>query len=287
MGRMIADRAMQVERGVARMDGPRERCEYVFTGQRCAVAGGSTVLEASPRLHQASSGKDLDMQRHPDLKVQRLTIGRELAPLVVIDNVVADAEQLVEMAASKVFGDPGTYFPGVRSKAPLSYQNFLLQQFGPLFDEAFGLGGRKLTFTACHFSLVTLPPQKLTHLQCIPHFDSLNHDELAFVHYLFKKPHGGTAFYRHRKTGFEYVDHARKDEYFAQVQREKDGPDRPAQAYINGDTALYEQLGKQEGVFNRMLVYRRTSLHSADLSPDFALDPDPRTGRLSFNGFLQ
>jgi hypothetical protein len=35
-----------------------------------------------------------------------------------------------------------------------------------------------------------------------------------------------------------------------------------------------------------MLIYRRTSLHSADLTPDFVANPDPRRGRLSVNGFI-
>jgi len=38
--------------------------------------------------------------------------------------------------------------------------------------------------------------------------------ELACVHYLFKQNHGGTAFYRHRRTGFEVVTQERKAEYF-------------------------------------------------------------------------
>ena len=46
------------------------------------------------------------------------------------------------------------------------------------------------------------------------------------------------------------------------VEEEKLGPDSPPPGYINGDTPLYEQLSRQEGVFNRLLVYRRNSLHS-------------------------
>ena len=42
----------------------------------------------------------------------------------------------------------------------------------------------------------------------------------------------------------------------------------------------------EEGVFNRMLVYRRNSLHSGSIAADFVPDPNPRTGRLSINGFL-
>jgi hypothetical protein len=228
----------------------------------------------------------VNLALHPDFAVQRLTFGREQAPLLVIDNVVAKADELVDLAASKFFGDVASYYPGVRAKAPLTYQQFILDRLRELFTDHFGLQGRKLRFTMCHFSLVTTPADKLEHLQCIPHIDSTLGTELAFIHYLFKRDHGGTAFYRHRHTGFEIIDQARRAEYFGRVEAEKHGPNKPPIGYINGDTPLYEQVAAQAGVFNRMLVYRRNSLHSGSIGPQFIADPDPRTGRLSINGFV-
>jgi Family of unknown function (DUF6445) len=228
----------------------------------------------------------VNLVAHPDIVVQRLTIGREQAPLLLIDNLVANADELVELAAEKRFGDVTSYYPGVRAKAPLSYQQFVLDEMRGLFAETFSLQGRSLRFTDCYFSLMTKAPDQLEHLQCIPHIDSVFGTELAFVHYLFKRDHGGTDFYRHRHTGFEVVDQARSAEYFGCVEAEKHGPNKPAVGYINGSTALYEQVGSQQGLFNRMLVYRRNSLHSGRLGPQFVLDSNPRTGRLSLNGFI-
>jgi hypothetical protein len=218
--------------------------------------------------------------------VQKLTIGREQAPLLVIDNVTADADALVELAATKLFGDVASYYPGIRAKAPLSYQQFVLSQLRETFSDTFGLAARTLRFTACYFSLVTTPAEKLSHLQCIPHIDSVRGTELAFIHYLFKRDLGGTAFYRHRSTGFEVVTQERKLEYFEMVEAERVGPDKPAVGYISGSTALYERLRSEAGVFNRMLVYRRNSLHSGSIAVPSAIDANPRTGRLSINGFL-
>jgi hypothetical protein len=223
---------------------------------------------------------------HPDVVVQRLTIGREQAPLLVIDNALANPDELVDLAASKRFGDVSTYYPGIRAKAPLSYQQRVLEQMRGLFGETFGLQERTLRFTGCFFSLVTTPAEKLTHLQCIPHIDSVHGTELALVHYLFKRDLGGTAFYRHRSTGFEVVNEERKVEYFGRVEAERLGPNKPEVGYIKGSTALYEQVHSEVGVFNRMLVYRRNSLHSGSIDPQTGVDPDPRTGRLSLNGFL-
>lgn len=229
----------------------------------------------------------MELVGHPDITIRRLTIGAERAPLLLIDNLVADADQLVELAARKMYGDDATHFPGIRAKAPLSYQQFVLERLRGLFGEVFGLQAGALKFTSCHFSLVTRPPEKLSHLQCIPHIDSVFGRELAFIHYLFKRDHGGTAFYRHRHTGFEVITEAREVEYFQRVAVEKTSPDRPPRRYIDASTALYEQVRSEAGVFNRMLVYRRNSLHCGNFVLPHAIDPNPRTGRLSLNGFIE
>jgi len=228
----------------------------------------------------------VNIATHPAASVQKLRIGREQAPLLVIDNLVSDAESLVDLAATKIFGGVATYYPGIRAKVPLTYQHFILERFGPLFSEYFGLAGAKLRFTDCHFSIVTTPPGKLEYVQRIPHADSFLGSQLAFVHYLFKADLGGTAFYRHRKTGFEVIDETRSAAYLRCLEEERQGPDSAPPAYINGDTPLFEEVSRQQGVFNRMLAYRRTSLHCGCIAPGFAFDPNPRSGRLSVNGFL-
>jgi hypothetical protein len=228
----------------------------------------------------------MELAKHPDFRLQALRIGREQAPLLVIDNFTADPEALVEIAATKVFADAATYYPGVRAKAPLTYQRFAIETLRPFVEEHFGLGAARLRFSACYFSLVTTPPAQLAYLQRIPHVDSLFTHELAFIHYLFHGDLGGTAFYRHRATGFESIDSARGSEYWRHVEAAPTGPDAPPIAYINGDTPLYDETARQDGVFNRLLLYRRNSLHSGALPENFVPLADPRRGRLSLNGFL-
>jgi hypothetical protein len=223
---------------------------------------------------------------HPEMRIRKLMIGHEQVPLAVIDNVVDKPEQLVAQARGKLFGEVASYYPGIRAKAPLSYTQYVISTFADLFAEHFGLGGRTLRMTQCHFSLVTTPPAQLTYLQSIPHVDSYATDELAFVHYLFKRDLGGTAFYRHRGTGFEFVDMERKARFISAIEAESRGPDRPSPGYIDGDTPLYEQVGREEGVFNRLVLYRRNTLHSGCIRPDFVPDLNPTSGRLSLNGFI-
>jgi hypothetical protein len=228
----------------------------------------------------------MTIERHPDFQLQRLNIGREQAPLVVIDNLVADPGELVNLAANKQFGEVPNYFPGVRAKVPLTYQQFILENLRGVFAEVFEFASGTVRFTGCHYSLITAPPAKLSYQQRIPHVDSVVNKELAFIHYLFKADLGGTAFYRHRKSGFEIIDFERRPEYLRHIEEESLGPDYPPAEYISGDTPLYEQISAHEGVFNRALVYRRNSLHSGSLARNFVPDLDPRTGRLSINGFL-
>jgi hypothetical protein len=84
----------------------------------------------------------------------------------------------------------------------------------------------------------------------------------------------------------ESFDESRQAAYLQALARETSGPEGPGAAYINGDTALFEQIARQDGVYNRMLVYRRNSLHSGCIGKDFVPDPNPLSGRLSINSFI-
>lgn len=224
------------------------------------------------------------LQLHPDIFVQRLAIGAERAPLLVIDNLVTEAEDLVGAAASMSFTASSRYYPGIRVAAPVEYQELLATRLGGLLASHFEIEATSVRFTMCHFSLITTPPDELAPVQRIPHIDSLGRDGLATIHYLFHRDLGGTAFYRHRSTGFEFIDEDRSAQYFEKLEQEQ--ATQPTQGYINGDTAQFEKVSEQRGVFNRMLVYRRNSLHSGCIAPDFVSDANPCTGRLSINSFI-
>lgn len=225
------------------------------------------------------------MDLHPDIRLQKLTLGAEHAPLLIVDNFVSAPEELMQAAVRKPFSPAASYFPGLRVKASLSYQE-LYSQLRSTLHEMFELEGPMLRFSMCHYSLVTTPPDQLALPQRIPHADSLARTGLAAIHYLFKADHGGTAFYRHRQTGYEYVDESRQKRYLECIRQELAGPDQPPPGYINGDTPLFERIAAADGLFNRLLIYRRNSLHSGSISKDFVPDPNPLTGRLSINSFM-
>ncbi|HEX4971302.1 MAG TPA: DUF6445 family protein [Steroidobacteraceae bacterium] len=228
----------------------------------------------------------MNLDLHPDLRLRRLAIGTERAPLLVIDNFVADAEALVADACARAFTVRSRYFPGIRAEAPPAYQQLLLTRLRSALLDCLGMPDGALTLSMCHYSVVTTPAQELAPPQRIPHVDSFAKSGLATIHYLFKANLGGTAFYRHRRTGFESIDETRRAAYSRALDEEHSGPAAPGRQYINGSTDLFEQIAKQDGVFNRMLVYRRNSLHSGCIEASVAPDPNPATGRLSINSFI-
>lgn len=226
------------------------------------------------------------IRHHPDIRIEKRTLGNEGAPLLIVDQLVDDAERLVHRATRRSFDAKGAYFPGIRARAPAMYERFLESVLNPLLTEHFGIRPGRFTFPMCHYSLVATPPQDLQFLQRVPHIDSVDGDGLATVHYLFHGDWGGTAFYRHRETGFEYIDKPRQDAYFRQLETESQGRTAPAPGYINGTTDLFEEITRADAVFNRMLVYRRNSLHSACIENDRVPSSDPLQGRLSINTFI-
>ncbi|MBU1308999.1 MAG: hypothetical protein KKE30_05645 [Gammaproteobacteria bacterium] len=225
---------------------------------------------------------------NPAMQIHCLRPGNEQSPLLIIDNFIAEPEQLLADAGQQRFVANSPYYPGVRAPAPQTYQHVLLHSLTPLLREVFALPAGALSFSVCHYSLVTTPPQQLKLLQRIPHFDTTERHALAAVHYLFHGNQGGTAFYRHRQTGFETIDDSRAPAYFAALEGENDGPNIPGPdaGYINGDTPLFTQITEAEGVFNRLIIYRRHALHSGVIPHNANLSANPATGRLTISSFI-
>lgn len=227
----------------------------------------------------------MHFEQHPEIRIQKSKIGNEKLPLLVIDNLVSQPELLVEFASKTNFSVNSPYYPGVRAEAPSQYKQFVLDELEEMLIDYFELKTSQLTFSFCQYSMVTTNPSDLHLLQRIPHFDSLDKNGLAAVHYLFKKDLGGTSFYRHRETQFESIDDDRRAIYFESMKKNGDSNLPPAE-YINGDTVLYERIAEQQGIYNRIIIYPRNILHSGSIPKDFIPDNNPLTGRLSINSFI-
>lgn len=216
-------------------------------------------------------------------------IGAEREPVLIVEQLLRAPEQLIDYAAREVafapvYGPSGGY-PGIRAPAPLNYVEALVRALSPIVEKAFDLKDVSLAKADCSFSLVTLPPGRLAPLQRIPHVDTVDPLQFAMLHYLCPPGFGGTAFYRHRATGFEALTAARMPAYEAARARELAQMDS-APAYITGDSDHYARIAAFEAGFNRLIVYRSRILHSGQIEAPAALDADPRRGRLTANIFV-
>lgn len=216
-------------------------------------------------------------------RVQASLLGREREPCVTVDGFAADPDALRDAAAAAHFAAADQHYPGIRAPLPPGYLPAQLPIVARAITRHFGRC-RQLRVVDASFSIVTHRPDTLTPRQRLPHVDAYGRERIAFVHYL--SHHGdGTAFYRHRTTGFETVDESRAETYFGRLAQEV--ADAPApHGYIAGDTDLFERTAQVEARYNRMVLYRSCLLHSGAISPDAALSPDPLVGRLTVTGFL-
>lgn len=212
-------------------------------------------------------------------------IGREEQPIVVIDGFAPDPDALRAAAIATRFGPAGNHYPGIRAPLPTDY----LADAHPVIEAALAeMLGRPVRANVidASFSVVTTPAAALTMAQSLPHCDAFGAERIALVHYLSPEGGDGTAFFRHRSTGFETVDEARKPAYFERLNAEvREGNARPM-GYIAGDTSLFECTAIADARYNRALLYRSYMLHSGAIAVDARLSPNPAIGRLTVTAFL-
>lgn len=227
-----------------------------------------------------------DYPVNPDRTLTVHRLGPEAEPVAVIDNLLLRPEALVDAAAQARFAPlapAGNYYPGHRAAAPGAYLSALLDAVRPILHDVFTIPVR--AGASCHFSLVTQPPETLNLGQRLPHIDSDDPARLAILHYLCGPEHGGTGFYRHRGTGLTTVTPDRSKAYFATLRAELDRDGPPPAAYLEGETPLFEEIGRVTAAFDRVAIYRGCLLHSG-LVDAARLSLNPQVGRLTVNTFL-
>ncbi|MEQ1510741.1 MAG: DUF6445 family protein, partial [Sphingopyxis sp.] len=211
--------------------------------------------------------------------------GRTNTPVVTVDGIGRSAASVRAMAAALVpYAAVGNSYPGLRrvlSEADadaFAYAVNLLESAAPYLGGAFDLNG--FDMIEASFSLVTTPAAALTPMQRAPHYDSVDDNLYAVLHYL--APCEGTAFYRHRTSGIEMLSPENMDGYIAAARSGV-----PPSGYIVGDNAHYDCIGRVEGVEGRLVAYPARLLHSGIIPPDFVPSSDPAMGRLTTNIFIR
>ncbi|MDF2178789.1 DUF6445 family protein [Aliiglaciecola sp. CAU 1673] len=224
---------------------------------------------------------------NPDAKVSILTPGQESTPVVVMDNFVREIGPAFDDAQSLAFSAPQqAIYPGVRAPLPRAYALPVLQGLVKLIAELYQVPAHlRPRPENLFYSLVSTSPESLSSAQRIPHFDSLYPYQFAIMHYLASGPHGGTAFYRHKASGFESVTQPRYAEYRQQLDVElQESP--PKSGYFKESDGYFERIEALEYRPNRLLIYPGTLLHSGLIDSATDIDENPATGRLTANLFL-
>ena len=217
-------------------------------------------------------------------QVEVVRQGHEAQPVVVIDRFAARPERFVDDAGVLSFAPMGEHYPGVRARVPDTLLRPLLDALAPVIADVFGPG--EAAVVDAFYSLVTTAPAELTPIQRLPHVDEVSPKRLALLHFLSRDETSGTAFFRHRATGWESLDAARLPVYRAALDADLRRHGVPPAGYIAGDTPLFEQVARHDGRFNRAILYRSNTLHCAAVPADAILSADPETGRLTVNTFL-
>ncbi|WP_371395371.1 DUF6445 family protein [Fretibacter rubidus] len=219
----------------------------------------------------------------PHFTVERF--GNEGQPVVVIDDFAASPDALLETASHATFEKRGLFYPGIRAPANPQYlteQGALIAQ---ILIEVFGFT-KPAQLTECAYSLVTTKPQDLMPIQALPHYDGLEPQRLALLHYLSGPKTGGTAFYRHDATGFETVTELRFERYKQALSEEAAQNGLPPQDYCRDDLNGFTRIGTVAAKKNRLVIYRGITLHSGDIPKGLPFSTDPLRGRLTINSFL-
>lgn len=218
-------------------------------------------------------------------EIRAARIGAEGVPVVIVDRFAPDYAALRAAATAASFGPAAAHYPGIRAPLPADYLANVRATIAAIFAEVFGFA-RSARVLDASFAMVTRPAAKLSLEQRIPHVDAHDPRRVAMVHFLGDADQGGTAFFRHRATGFESIGHDQSAHYLAVLSHELRS-EPPAPAYIRDTTALFERTALIEPRPNRALFYPSALLHSGAIASDATLSADPAVGRLTITAFFE
>lgn len=218
----------------------------------------------------------------------RLKVGNEFQPFLQIDSFMQDAGILRKIAIDmNKFSKADTFYPGVRMPISTHYSIALIKNLHDILKADFGCTHDKITSCTSSYSIVATAPEDLTLFQKIPHFDSLSTKSIAFVHYLCDHESTGTSLYRHKSTGYEYIDKSRAQDYTQQLRRELDSPGSQPEGYITQSGNVFDQIHTTNSKFNRIIAYRGSSLHSGNIPEGASFSTDPAVGRLTITTLIE
>jgi hypothetical protein len=226
---------------------------------------------------------------NPDADVELAHVGRCGLKVTLIDNVLRDPLRVAARGFAESYtADATNLYPGLRAAMPESFSAAFRAWLTPILQRTGVLGLQQtIQRDSSFFSFVSTASTDLLPIQCIPHFDSTDPALLAAVIYLCDSRFGGTAFYRHRRTGYEEITPENLQNYQLALNNDMRVHGAPKKEYINGDTALFETLFASELKFNRAVVYPGRALHAAKIDRHFEPPKTKTDWRLTITALLQ
>ncbi len=208
----------------------------------------------------------------------------------VIDDALLEPERLVALAQvqrDRFARAPHNAYPGLELR--------MADEFSARLDDFFRthirgrLGARRTVSMYSRLAMVTMPPGSLQPRQSICHRDregtDARHGIAASVLYLFRDELlGGTRFFAPRRPPAEIdrllIDSGLLDAAsFARRYGIEPG-------YMTSGNAYFEERLVVPARWNRLIFYDGSVFHSGDIGAPQLLTDDPRSGRLTLNGFF-
>ena len=214
------------------------------------------------------------------------TFSQENHVYIRVADFLEDPQTAIENASLQKFAKISPQYPGVRAALPDSVALAWLEALSPLLDTHFGEAAHGWEIQAW-FSVVTSRPDELIPMQCLPHIDGTDPNQIAMMLYLNDTAHGGTSFFRHRSTGLSALTDETFPRYREALQKDVQQSGLPNRAYVTDGAPYFEKIHESEGGFNQAVFYRGNVLHSGVIDNDAPLPADPREGRLTINAFFR
>ena len=214
------------------------------------------------------------------------TVGHEATKIIRVANIFGAPDEMVETAAKHSYAHINPHYPGIRAAVDPSLASTLCEAVSNLVAAHLGQPKRAWQGQAW-YSIVTHDPAQLTPIQRLPHFDGFDEDQLAIMIYLNRTGHGGTAFYRQKSTGYERISEQRFPTFRSALEQGVREQGLPPARYITDGAPHYEKIADFGAAYNSLILYPGTLLHSGVIDNDLPLPSDPRTGRLTLNGFFR
>ncbi|WP_064435778.1 DUF6445 family protein [Pseudoalteromonas neustonica] len=230
-----------------------------------------------------------DLKLNPKMSIEKKLIPGTTLCVYIIDDFLLDAASVINFAYNIAYFNPmfsdNSYYPGKRDNMPQPYLDLLQTFFQNTMLPVLELGNDySATVHKCLLSLITCEPSSLLLEQKIPHIDSCDGDDYAFVHYLSPAELGGTSIYKY--TPENLIQFSEEHRYLLEHMMPKvENSQEEHHGYINSTTSLFEQVLTIKAKFNRLVIYQGNLLHSANITCTKSYSNNPKQGRLSIASF--